>query len=44
MFSGVNRAMKALTEKQRQWVWFAGLWLGGLAGVLLLSTVVRLIL
>ena len=29
--------MKALTEKQRQWLWFAALWCGGLITVLLLA-------
>ena len=29
--------MKALTEKQRQWAWFVGLWFAGLAFVALLA-------
>jgi hypothetical protein len=29
--------MKALTEKQRQWLWFATLWCGGLLAAFLLS-------
>ena len=29
--------MKPLTEKQRQWLWFAVLWCGGLAATLLIS-------
>jgi hypothetical protein len=29
--------MNRLTEKQRQWLWFAALWGGGLAAVLALS-------
>jgi len=29
--------MKALTEKQRQWVWFAALWCSGLLAAFLLS-------
>jgi uncharacterized membrane protein len=33
--------MKALTEKQRQWLWFAALWCGGLFTVFLLSYLVR---
>jgi hypothetical protein len=33
--------MKALTEKQRQWLWFAALWCGGFIAVLLLSYSVR---
>ncbi len=36
--------MKALTEKQRQWLWFATLWCGGLIAVLLLAYVVRLLI
>jgi hypothetical protein len=30
-----------LTEKQRQWLWFAGLMVGGMAGMLILAGVVR---
>jgi uncharacterized membrane protein len=33
--------MKPLTKKQRQWVWFIGLWCGGLAAVLLLAHLIR---
>jgi uncharacterized membrane protein len=33
--------MKALTEKQRQWLWFATLWCGGLITVFLLSFLVH---
>jgi len=33
--------MKALTEKQRQWLWFALLWCGGLAATLLLAGLAR---
>lgn len=33
--------MKALTDKQRQWLWFAALWCGGLIAALLLSYLVR---
>jgi len=33
--------MKALTDKQRQWLWFAVLWCGGLIAALLLSYLVR---
>jgi uncharacterized membrane protein len=33
--------MKALTDKQRQWLWFATLWCGGLTAVLLLSYLTR---
>jgi hypothetical protein len=35
--------MKALTNRQRQWLWFVGLWLGGLSATLLLAAVIRLI-
>jgi hypothetical protein len=35
--------MKALTNKQREWLWFVGLWLGGLSATLLLAGVMRLI-
>lgn len=30
--------MKALTEKPRQWLWFAGLSLGGLSATILLAS------
>ena len=33
--------MKALTEKKRQWLWFAALWCGGLFAAFLLSYLVR---
>ena len=33
--------MRALTEKQRQWLWFVGLWCGGLFATLLLAQAVR---
>jgi hypothetical protein len=33
-----------LTEKQRQWLWFVVLLVGGMAGMLVLGGVVRLIL
>lgn len=36
--------MKALTEKNRQWLWFGGLWCAGLLTCLLLAYAVRLIL
>jgi hypothetical protein len=29
--------MSRLTEKQRQWLWFAALWCGGAVAVLALS-------
>jgi hypothetical protein len=33
--------MKALTDKQRQWLWFAALCCAGLTAVFLLSYLVR---
>ncbi len=36
--------MKALTEKQRQWLWFAALWCGGLIAAFVLSYLVRLLI
>jgi hypothetical protein len=33
--------MKALTDKQRQWLWFAALWCGGLTATFFLSYLVR---
>jgi hypothetical protein len=36
--------MIRLTEKQRQWLWFAGLLVGGMAGMLVLAGIVRFML
>jgi hypothetical protein len=36
--------MMRLTEKQRQWLWFAGLIVGGMAAMLVLAGIVRLML
>ena len=36
--------MTRLTEKQRQWLWFAGLFVGGMAAMLVVAGIVRLIL
>lgn len=36
--------MKRPTKTQRQWLWFGGLWLGGLAVVYLLAAVIRLMM
>ena len=36
--------MKALTEKQRQWMWFAALWCGGMIAVFLLAHLARWII
>ncbi len=33
--------MKPLTDRQRQWLWFAALWCGGLMAALLLAHVAR---
>jgi len=33
--------MKPFTEKQRQWLWFFALCLGGLAATFALTTIVR---
>jgi len=33
--------MKGLTEKQRQWLWFAALWFGGLLAAFFLSYLAR---
>ena len=35
--------MKVLTEKKKQWLWFAALWCAGLSGAFLLSYLVRLL-
>ena len=36
--------MRALTEKQRQWLWFAALWVCGLTATFLLAQLVRWVL
>jgi hypothetical protein len=43
---GPTKRIKAsnLSEKNRQWIWFAGLLAGGMAAMLLLAGLVRLIL
>jgi hypothetical protein len=33
--------VRAITEKQRQWLWFGGLWCGGLSAAALLAWAVR---
>ena len=33
--------MKAFTENQRQWLWFAALWCGGLIAAFLLAYLAR---
>jgi hypothetical protein len=33
--------MKALTNAQRQWVWFAVLWCGGILAALLIAKLTR---
>ena len=36
--------MMPLTEKQRQWLWFVGLALVGMAGMLVLAGLVRVMI
>lgn len=36
--------MMRLTEKQRQWLWFAGLFAGGMVAMLVLAGIMRLML
>jgi hypothetical protein len=36
--------MMRFTEKQRQWLWFGGLFVGGMAAMLVLAGIVRLML
>jgi hypothetical protein len=33
-----------LSTKQRQWLWFAALWIGGLAATLILARLIRWVL
>ena len=37
-------SMKGLTEKQRQWLWFFGLAAAGMAGMLMLAGLVKMVL
>ncbi len=34
----------ALSKKQRQWLWFAALWVGGLTATLVLARLIRWVL
>jgi hypothetical protein len=36
--------MMRFTERQRQWLWFVGLFAGGMAAMLVLAGLVRLML
>ena len=36
--------MKPITDKKRQWLWFAGLWVGGLTCTTLLAFGARLMI
>jgi hypothetical protein len=36
--------MNRLTDKQKQWFWFALLWIGGIIAALLLSWAARLLI
>jgi hypothetical protein len=38
------RLTEKFTEKQRQWLWFAALMVGGMAATLVLAGLVRLLL
>jgi hypothetical protein len=42
MFFEVKRLMKPFTEKQKQWLWFVALCLGGLSATFALAAIVRL--
>ena len=42
MYFEGKAVMKACTKKQKQWLWFITLWLGGFSSVLLLSTIIKL--
>lgn len=35
---------KLLTKSQKQWLWFIGLWFGGLASVFSLSYLIKIIM
>lgn len=36
--------MKALTRKQKEWLWFIGLWCAGLGAVYSLAYIIRLMI
>ncbi len=36
--------MMQLTEKRKQWLWFVGLWCGGLAAVSILGYGIKLLM
>lgn len=44
IYSAAKRAQMQLTKKQQQWLWFIGLWLGGLGSVLLVARIIRIML
>lgn len=39
-----RRFEKPVSEKQRQWLWFVGLFFGGMAGMLVLAGLVRVMI
>lgn len=39
----INKITARLTVKQKQWLWFIILWIGGLAAVTLLGSLIKLI-
>lgn len=41
MFRKCKEKWQSLTIKQRQWLWFFGLWISGLLAVTMLSYVIR---
>lgn len=38
-----DHEQEVLPSRKKQWLWFAGLWLGGLCAVLLLSALIKLL-
>ncbi len=36
--------MSPITKKRKQWLWFVGLWFGGLSAVLALAGLIRLLM
>ena len=44
MYLEARAAMSPCTKRQKQWLWFIGLWLGGLGSVMLLSSIIKFVM
>ncbi len=36
--------MSPITKKRKEWLWFVGLWIGGLSAVLVTAGLIRLLM